>query len=1215
MKTDHDVRQVSSISLIHQERAQSSPEPIGPKGRVRRPLVIGCLLAMLVLGVFLAAILPDLPRRLIEAALARQLAAHVELGRVSFGRRQLRLHDLTVARPADLAALEHLHVALISAEGSLWAMLGGRFEHLAIAGANGHLDALPDRLAMARAAIEIDTLELGQTLLTIGTDATTSVVVSGDLVAVGQRAQGRLTLRAAQVPLAALGISPAGRLEGSCEDLMAQLVLDGGVEHFELEARRAHLSVPAEEIAITIEGLRLKLEPAVGRLDLDGHARRLELGLGQLPATTVPDPRLAATLTFRDDPQGVHLEARPVIAALGEARVSADWLQGQSLPERFDLELSALRPQALWPDLGLDAVLELELHLAVGQLDGELVARARRLQLDRHVLTAERDIVLRASGTSWVSDGWSGGPLRLELTLPIGARLDGHDLARDLLPLRMTLGGSVLPEPLRFAGTAHLETSRLDFEALGQAPLALDGRGADWHWHLRSAELAHLLDLASQVGIDQTRALRLAGKVSAEGRLLGPWTRPVVTAALEVSELNVEPAAEELAASWRLFDATGSLDLSWREAPDGPFEWPRLDLEGRFSLPPYDAVTLKLNAAGHSAADLQTGSLERGTLTVPELGELTLAGTWQLDGATPRLTGHAELSRLPLAAALPWWFRAHDQTLPWDLEARGAVEAELDGELRIGGGWLADGALRLRDAGFTAAQGARVVEGLSGRWQLNASGAPEGPNLFAARGETDGFLILWDTLFGDFSSTTARLDAQLGTHADASREPPWTLSAQVELPEGSRADLALAPVAEGDDLLLDLELALPDLTAVHQNYVRQLFPDRFDDASVQGRLDGELHGLLEQGRPQQLNGRLELDVERVAGKTAEVENLRLDLPFDLALKDVTEQKDATKQRWEGPSLEGRLSFDRFRLGQRQLTASDTTLAIVADGVALVEPLTSDFFGGTLTLESLGLARLLSDHPVLESGLRWTSLQIDQLSELLGWVPLGGTLDGYLPRLRLTGGELEVDGIGEVRLFGGSATVSDISGSDILGRYPKLTFSADIRDIDLEQLTRRFDFGVMTGILEGSLATCQLFRGVPTRCVASLEAVRRKGQRQTIGVRAVENLTRLASGQQTDAFRGGFLRFFHTFPFAGFGLNAQLDGDVLLLRGLEQRGDRELFLRGRWPLRLDIVNARPGVAMSFQSLLNRLRNLDLAVVTTGRQSADDKLPDSQPRSQK
>ena len=53
-----------------------------------------------------------------------------------------------------------------------------------------------------------------------------------------------------------------------------------------------------------------------------------------------------------------------------------------------------------------------------------------------------------------------------------------------------------------------------------------------------------------------------------------------------------------------------------------------------------------------------------------------------------------------------------------------------------------------------------------------------------------------------------------------------------------------------------------------------------------------------------------------------------------------------------------------------------------------------------------------------------------------------------------------------------------------------------------------------------------------------------------------------------------------------------------MRGLERRGDRELFVKGRLPFPIDIVNAQPGRTVSFRAMRDRLGNVDFSVGGNG-----------------
>jgi hypothetical protein len=79
-------------------------------------------------------------------------------------------------------------------------------------------------------------------------------------------------------------------------------------------------------------------------------------------------------------------------------------------------------------------------------------------------------------------------------------------------------------------------------------------------------------------------------------------------------------------------------------------------------------------------------------------------------------------------------------------------------------------------------------------------------------------------------------------------------------------------------------------------------------------------------------------------------------------------------------------------------------------------------------------------------------------------------------------------------------------------------------------------------------------------------------------------------------------FFDRYNYSAIGIEMTLRNDRFVLRGTERRGDKELFVKGRFPFRIDIVNVAPGHAVSFQTMLARLRNLELSTTAPDRAPA-------------
>jgi hypothetical protein len=293
-----------------------------------------------------------------------------------------------------------------------------------------------------------------------------------------------------------------------------------------------------------------------------------------------------------------------------------------------------------------------------------------------------------------------------------------------------------------------------------------------------------------------------------------------------------------------------------------------------------------------------------------------------------------------------------------------------------------------------------------------------------------------------------------------------------------------------------------------------------------------------------------------------------------------------------------LSFTTAAAGGLSVPATAAGLVVEADRVTLDQSLTIPLLGGQVELGELALADLVRPSRHLATSVQLREISLAEASRTLGLPPLEGSLDGSFPRVRLTPATLHVDGIGQLALFGGRVEVSAISGENVLGRYPRLLFDARLVDLDLARLTQTFDFGKVTGILVGEVSGCELFRGVPVRFVGELRTLDVPEVKQRISLKAVNNIAIVGTGSGISNLGSGLLRrFVSSYSYKAFGVSMVLDKDRFLLRGLEHRGDRELFLRGRFPFRLDVVNVAPGTTVSFRTMVDRLRNLDFSGVRT------------------
>lgn len=1118
-------------------------------GRLRRVGIV--LLAAAVVaasGLWLAR---DRPRRLVEQRLAALLQAEVRLGRLALeGSRLVVLEGLEVRRPAALPQLERLSLARVEAHGRLSDIVGGRIGRLRLDGFDAVLSPDPRPPRLARSTFRVDLLEVPAGTVTV-------------------RAGGEAARFELLATLRDLGgaVSGEARVSGPRLDTTTLLLLAGRPDH---AAMRAEAEQPTASLRLDRDGT-LSLALGADRVTLRRHGHSTSLG----------QARLQATGSLAGD--RVRLTAVPELEVFASSRVELTLTRDPLRLERLDARCSELelRPlvELLDPLPGgvtVDGRVTAEGGVSP---DGSFHARvtAGRVVLGSAIGTAAARVSVDA--TMRMVDGTLGGPVtaRVELTAAGGGRLDPY------LPIRLDATGdlSAGSEP-RFEGRLSVDAATVGaVEADGLVDLAEPAR-LDLSWRVAGVEVARLVELAA-AGNAGPLPVGLRGRLEAHGTLFGPPAAPSLVASAIVERLVVTP---QPANGWSLQAPRARLDLDWQPtaglarvtlpATPATLEAPRLG--------PLDLVA---GAEGTVVPSAGTFRLERLEVEAPGLAAARLTASGRRGG--PVVSG-LQLE-LPDLERLRSTVRPLVDPLPSSLTLTGGVTADLEVTAGTDRRWAAAGPLRLLHGGFVSDDGSRVVEGLQVDLRVEASGQ-EGRLQARASGDAGSFQLLWGTLYADGADTRVELDLQLEA---VPAERSWRGSGTAVAPGGLRlaAGLERRP---GRPLAGWAEVEAADLSAVLDASIRPALAPSAPDleglragGAVTARVDGLLGTDLSsaQGQLTMTDGSLDAGGFQVRG-------VDLALPVDITWSRPPGGGELTIG---GTPRQGSLRFAGATARGLVLEPAAVRLAVEADRLTLSEPLTLPLLGGDLVLDDVALVDLLRPTRHLATSVELRGFSLEQLSRLFSLPPLEGELGGSFPTVRLTPTTLRVDGTGLLTLFGGTVSVRNISGRDVLGRYPRLLFDAQVAELDLGQLTRAFDFGEVTGVAEGEVTGCELFRGVPLRFSGYLRTVPRPGVKQRISLKAVNNLAILGTGSGLGLLDSGLRRLISSYSYVAFGASMELAQDRFQLRGLERRGDRELFLRGRYPLRLDVVNVAPGSTVSFRTMVARLRDLDFSRAQT------------------
>jgi hypothetical protein len=289
-------------------------------------------------------------------------------------------------------------------------------------------------------------------------------------------------------------------------------------------------------------------------------------------------------------------------------------------------------------------------------------------------------------------------------------------------------------------------------------------------------------------------------------------------------------------------------------------------------------------------------------------------------------------------------------------------------------------------------------------------------------------------------------------------------------------------------------------------------------------------------------------------------------------------------RADGAAPVSRVAIDGGHVYGIPLGASRFQPVIGRDGFHLPEPVHLPVLDGALEIRDLRAAGLGGEDTRWQFDGGLTPVSLELLTGILGWPPLSGTLAGIIPDVRYERGVLVVGGRLLVRAFDGSVTLGDLRLRDPFGVAPEFAAQIAIRDIDLAQLTRTFDFGRITGRLEGDVRDLVLVRWSPVQFDAVLRTPPGDTSPRRISQRAVDNLTRIGGGVG-GVLSGGFMRFFEEFNYRQLGLSCRLAGEVCHMDGVAPAQQGYYIVQGAGLPRIDVIGFTREVA--WRDLVARL----------------------------
>jgi len=311
---------------------------------------------------------------------------------------------------------------------------------------------------------------------------------------------------------------------------------------------------------------------------------------------------------------------------------------------------------------------------------------------------------------------------------------------------------------------------------------------------------------------------------------------------------------------------------------------------------------------------------------------------------------------------------------------------------------------------------------------------------------------------------------------------------------------------------------------------------------------------------------------------------------DISMIDLSgEIPFAFFSRKENPNFarSGFLTFKRLQAGPVVAEGNYLALTSSTNRLTFVDPWKLNLAGGRILIENLSFGYASADLLVRGRTLI-ENIDLQQLTQALELTPMQGSLTADLGEFEYIGSLLQSEGEARIDVFGGTIQIRNLRARDIFSSYRSFEGDIDFLGIDLEQLTKTFEFGEINGIIDGYIHDLRLFGKVPSAFVAEF-TTRDQGARN-ISVKALNNLTLISQGGLSAALSRGVYRFIDFYRYRKIGLFCALRNDVFVLKGTA-RDDSDLHIvdGGLLPPRIDVL--APGTAVSFREMLRRLDRID------------------------
>ncbi len=294
--------------------------------------------------------------------------------------------------------------------------------------------------------------------------------------------------------------------------------------------------------------------------------------------------------------------------------------------------------------------------------------------------------------------------------------------------------------------------------------------------------------------------------------------------------------------------------------------------------------------------------------------------------------------------------------------------------------------------------------------------------------------------------------------------------------------------------------------------------------------------------------------------------------------------DITWSKQAAP-VTSKFSWQRLTMFSLPIEASELFFTVTANSFGLDQPATLPLFDGDIVINKFAMSVKDSQKPDIHFQGAIRNISLEQLTQTMNWQPLSGEINGEIPGVSFRDNKLGIDGALKVQVFDGEVTIKDLAVSGLFSPLPKFYTDVEIVQLDLDQITSKFDFGNMQGRLSGSIQDLYLESWKPVTFYAWFGTPEDDDSRHRISQKAVNNLASIGGGGAANLLSRTYLRFFEDFGYDKVGVGCYLYEGVCQLMGVGAAEQGYYIVKGGGLPRIDVIGYNSRV--DWNVLMERL----------------------------